>query len=84
MIYIVMVTMQVGSYFPNITNKVKKIMCGACVSHTAAFVDKLGLLAFVLLVHSCILVKLMTKVGGEDLINQVAEDYCLIIPTHCE
>ena len=34
MIYIVtifMVTMQVGSYLPNVTNKVKKKMCGACV-----------------------------------------------------
>ena len=59
-------------------------MCGACVSHTTAFVDKLGLLAFALLVHSCILVKLMTKVGGEDLIDKVAEDSCLIILTNCE
>ena len=35
MIYIVtifMVKMQVGSQFPNIPNKVKKKMCGACVS----------------------------------------------------
>ena len=35
MIYIVtifMVTMQVGLYFPNITNKVKNKTCGSCVS----------------------------------------------------
>ena len=35
MIYIVtiyMVTMQLGSKFPIIINKVKKKMCGACVS----------------------------------------------------
>ena len=35
MIYIVTIyilTMQVGSQFPNIINKEKKKMCGACVS----------------------------------------------------
>ena len=36
-----MVTMQVGSYFPNITNKVKKKLCGACVLFEYLQVDSL-------------------------------------------
>ena len=68
MIYIVtifMVTMQVGSQFPNITNKVKMKMCGPCVSFRNFFPSHQSFL-----IESCqqechyinILKQLLTKV----------------------
>ena len=34
-----MITMQVGSYFPNMTNKVKKKKCGPCISYEIFMLD---------------------------------------------